>query len=118
LGGENCLRVTEKGEFGWTEIQVTAPSPLFEGLPGRFHSLSHHYDEVCTLPPGAEVLARSRDCEIQAFQLKDQPVFGIQFHPEKDTTEAEKTYRELKAKRRHDRFQNYAKARKLYDPKI
>jgi len=27
-------------------------------------------------------LAKSDSCEIQAFQYKDKPVWGLQFHPE------------------------------------
>lgn len=99
LGGNKCLGKGSRGEFGWTEIEVLTPNPLFQGLPKKFWSFSSHYEEVSALPPGMKILARSKDCAIQASQLGERPVYGIQFHPEKDLTDTTKSFNEWKSDR-------------------
>ncbi len=100
LGGKPVLRKGSEGEFGWTEIEVVSPSNLFRGLPARFWTFSSHYEEVSELPPGMKLLAQSKKCAIQASQLGDRPVFGIQFHPEKNLDDSKKSFREWKRERR------------------
>lgn len=87
IGGKTFVRRAEKGEFGWTKIQTTEDNPLFAGLPKEFYSFESHFDEVTALPPGLKNFARSETCPIQACQFRDLPIFGIQFHPEKDGTD-------------------------------
>ena len=41
-----------------------------------------HFDEVVRLPRECRVFASTPDCAVQAFQLEDLPVWGIQPHPE------------------------------------
>jgi glucosinolate gamma-glutamyl hydrolase len=43
--------------------------------------IEFHQDEVCELPPKAEVLARSDKTGVEMFRLGDQ-VLGVQGHPE------------------------------------
>jgi GMP synthase (glutamine-hydrolysing) len=100
LGGKNVLRKGHAGEFGWTEIEIVAPSPLFKGLPERFWSFSSHYEEVSEIPPGMKLLAQSKACAIQATQLEGRPVYGIQFHPEKDLGDTKKSLREWSLEKR------------------
>jgi GMP synthase-like glutamine amidotransferase len=71
---------------------VASQGPLFAGIPREFHSFSMHYDEVCELPRGTELLASSELCRIQAFAVHDAPAFGVQFHPERDLTGAGQTF--------------------------
>ncbi len=98
LGGIDFVRKSAVPELGWTEIEQTTPSKLFEGLPRKFYSFSIHKDEVSSLPPGTKSLAKSKDCEIQAFQLEGRPVFGIQFHPEKGLEDAVKILAQFEKK--------------------
>jgi GMP synthase (glutamine-hydrolysing) len=77
------VRRSARPEVGWHEVELTADGrtdPLLGFLPERFESLQYHYYEWL-LPPGAVALARSRVC-LQAFRLRDRPVWGVQFHPE------------------------------------
>jgi GMP synthase (glutamine-hydrolysing) len=77
------VRPSARPEVGWHEVELTADGrndPLLGFLPERFESLQYHYYEWL-LPPGAVALARSRVC-LQAFRLRDRPVWGVQFHPE------------------------------------
>jgi GMP synthase-like glutamine amidotransferase len=70
-------------EVGWYEVELTpdgAADPLLGFLPAHFESLQYHSYEWL-LPPGAVALARSAVC-LQAFKLRDRPVWGVQFHPE------------------------------------
>ena len=89
LGGIQCVKDQSTAEFGWTQIEIVNPSPLFTGLKNPFTTFSWHRDEVIQLPPGTKLLARSKLSGIQAFQWGELPVFGIQFHPEKSLASAE-----------------------------
>lgn len=91
LGGEKHLRASSTPEYGWTEIELLEDSTLFEGLPRRFHTYSWHREEACSVPEGMKILARSQNCPVQAVQLEGKPAFGIQFHPEKELEDAERS---------------------------
>jgi GMP synthase-like glutamine amidotransferase len=41
------------------------------------------------------ILASSKHCRVQAFQLKEKPVWGIQIHPEIEVSSARKLLRTL-----------------------
>ena len=80
LAGPAHVRKAAKEEFGFLRFQL-APTPLFEGLPETLAMVSH-FDEVFDLPGEFRVLASSEDCAVHAFQYRDLPVWGVQFHPE------------------------------------
>jgi len=66
------------------QIILSAPSPLFAGLPdtfpaARYHSLAAAED---TMPDCLKVTARCEDGEIMAVEHTDFPIYGLQFHPE------------------------------------
>lgn len=69
-----------KPEFGWIQMDIK-PNPLFEGISNPVF-LNSHYDEVFDLPSEFIVLTGTSDCKIQAFQYKNKPIWGLQFHPE------------------------------------
>lgn len=118
LGGREILRKGQAGEFGWTEIEVVERAPLFEGLPDKFWSFSSHYEEVAELPKGVRLLARSAGCAIQSCRLEDLPIYGIQFHPEKDLPSADKSIAGWKKDDRRDRILHEKRGKKLYDPTV
>ncbi len=98
MGGLSAVRKGDRPEIGWTRIETDRENALFRGLPKTFYSFSSHFEEVSTVPQGAQLLAHSDACAIQAFQIGDAPIFGIQFHPEKSIEDAEyifKIYREM-----------------------
>ena len=76
-------------EFGWKALRIRAANPLFAGL-NRIVPIHSHYDEVFDLGPDFTVLASTADCEIQAAQYRDLPVWGVQFHPELGFKEGER----------------------------
>lgn len=118
LGGKSVLRKGPKGEFGWTKIQLIEPAPLFTGLADEFWSFSSHYEEIATLPKGMRHLAKSADCQIQACRLEDRPVYGIQFHPEKNLESTLDSIREWKKDGRASQILHENLGEKLYDPKV
>ena len=64
-------------------------SGVFAGLPSpivamRYHSLV--VDEQ-SLPPTLEITARTEDGTVMAFQHRELPIVGLQFHPESILTE-------------------------------
>jgi GMP synthase-like glutamine amidotransferase len=92
-GGREAVRRAPCSELGWTAIEWVGPSPLWEGLPPRFSCFVSHYDEVVPGTPGLEVLARSDRCAVHAFQVRDKPAFGVQFHPEMHPEECRRLVR-------------------------
>ncbi|WP_049928833.1 type 1 glutamine amidotransferase [Halopiger goleimassiliensis] len=75
-------------EVGYSDIERTADSRLFEGISTEFTAFTSHSDEVSELPPDATALAEN---EYSNHGFRKGHVFGVQFHPEYDT----KTAREL-----------------------
>ncbi len=71
-------------EIGVMDVQLTelgATGIFFDGLPERFKSLQWHSAEVLTMPAGAECLATSPDCPVQAMRWNTR-AFSMQFHLE------------------------------------
>jgi anthranilate/para-aminobenzoate synthase component II len=61
---------------------------LFDGLPrplevARYHSLVVDRD---TLPSSLRVTATTADGLVMAMQHRDDPLYGVQFHPESIAT--------------------------------
>lgn len=99
LAGKGYTRQSPTPEFGWTEIKLSESCPLFEGIsnPGSgFISMVSHYDEAFNLPADFHILATSSRCSIHAFQYRDLPVYGLQFHPEYHIEEADEIFNRKK----------------------
>lgn len=118
LGGNSAVRKAAQLEMGWSVIQQTAAHPLLEKLPKEFRTFSSHYDEVSTLPPEALVTASSELCKVQAFYLKDRPVYGLQFHPERNAEEGEATLQSHFRSKPREPVIGKGKSKALYDPRV
>jgi len=71
-------------EIGWHEVFLTPEgrgSFLFKNVPDTFITFHWHSDHF-SLPAGCTRLACSKPTANQSFICNDQPVVGIQFHPE------------------------------------
>lgn len=82
LGGS--VGKSQTPEIGVMDVQMTelgATGIFFDGLPEKFKSLQWHSAEVLTMPPGAECLATSPDCAVQAMRWNTR-AFSMQFHIE------------------------------------
>lgn len=92
-GGKKVLSESKTPEYGWIEIEIVSPHPLFKGLPKKFYTAASHREEVVEIPPEFRNSAKSKNCSIQAIENLTQPIFGIQFHPEKISAGAKKSNR-------------------------
>jgi len=70
------------GEFGRTELKVSDPGRLLEGLPEVQSCWMSHRDAVIEAPTGCRPLAASPASPVAAFEDTEHGVYGIQFHPE------------------------------------
>jgi GMP synthase (glutamine-hydrolysing) len=89
LGGEVS---PGRWEFGWLPVEVNEAGrsdPVIGSLGETFHAFLWHGDKVTRLPEGAVVLASTKRCPVQAFRLRDKPVWGLQFNPQYDPVIAE-----------------------------
>lgn len=86
FGGEAAPGKTP--EFGATEMIVTDPGDILEGVPERSIVWESHHDEVSRVPDDFKVLAHSTTCPVQVMRHNERPLFGMQFHPEVEHTEA------------------------------
>ncbi len=81
LAGDQVCRRAGTPEFGWKRLRSVVANPLFAGLD-RIVTIHSHYDEVRALGGDFNVLAATAECPVQAFQYRQLPVWGVQFHPE------------------------------------
>jgi len=81
LAGSEHVRRCASHEIGWFPIKITKESSLL-GKKRIIYAFSSHFDEVYNLGKNFSVLSTSEKCEIQAFQWKEKPVWGLQYHPE------------------------------------
>lgn len=94
LLGPDHVNRSDRPEVGWIPIQIEKESELL-GKPREAFTFSVHFDEVINLSDEFTVLASSKDCEVQAFQMKGRPVWGIQIHPEINVSNAQELLKNL-----------------------
>jgi GMP synthase-like glutamine amidotransferase len=88
--GGKVIRDLAHAEYGTVDVGVARESaeldwPVFFHAPSRFAAQAWHRDRIVRLPTGARAIAWSRDGRIlQAFKFIDEPIWGVQFHPERD----------------------------------
>lgn len=80
LCGNKSVKKSRSPEFGWKKMSLE-PNPIFRHITQPVF-LESRYDAVCTLDERFEIIASNEQLNIQAFQMKDRPVWGVQFHPE------------------------------------
>ncbi len=88
MGG--LVEASDKSEFGYAEVTLPNPCPLFDGIEDRINDSGtpildvwmSHGDKVVTLPPDFIISAATETAPIAAMSHVSKPFFGIQFHPE------------------------------------
>ncbi|CRV24610.1 anthranilate synthase component II [Streptococcus equi subsp. equi] len=82
LGGR--LRLAKRVMHGKQSIlERQAPAKLFQQLPKQLTVMRYHSIVVDDLPADFVITARDfEDNEIMAFEHRQLPLFGLQFHPE------------------------------------
>src|SRR5437879_987780 len=80
LGGR--VESAAVGEFGRSDLHVSEPGVLLEGLPREQTCWMSHRDTVFEAPPGFTALASSSCSPVAAVEEPARGIYGIQFHPE------------------------------------
>jgi len=84
FGGE-VIRAKQMMHGKTSQVEVDADTPIFKGLPGEFRATRYHSLTVnkANLPDMIIATSHSKDDEeIMSLQIKDRPIYGVQFHPE------------------------------------
>jgi len=84
FGGE-VVRAKNMMHGKTSKVKVIKDNVIFKNLPNEFTQTRYHSLTVKeeTLPSIVIPTARSLDDnEIMALQIKDKPIYGLQFHPE------------------------------------
>jgi GMP synthase (glutamine-hydrolysing) len=79
LGG--TIKKMDDVEVGWYKINHKGDG-LFHGTDSPMYVFQSHTEMVCSYPKGAECI--SWNSVKQGFQMKERPIYGVQFHPEID----------------------------------
>ncbi|UYZ60603.1 glutamine-hydrolyzing GMP synthase [Hymenobacter latericus] len=70
-------------EYGRARLADLRPeNPLMQGISPNSQVWMSHGDTIKTLPDNYHVIASTPEVRVAAFQIEDQPTYGIQFHPE------------------------------------
>lgn len=89
LGGS--VGPSKTPEIGVLDVQLTqdgASGVFLDGLPENFACLQWHSAEVTRMPPGAQVLATSPACAVQAMKWGPR-AHSLQFHVEVESDTVE-----------------------------
>lgn len=84
IGG--TVAPSEKREYGLIALTVKPDSVLFEGMEKEQTVLMSHTDQVVRLPKGFRATAGTPTCKIAAFEHPGEKIYGLQFHPEVEST--------------------------------
>lgn len=75
------------GGFADVEVELLENDGLFQGFDSELSTWASHADEVKELPQNFVRTARSDVCGIEAMRHQEEPIYGIQWHPEVSHTE-------------------------------
>ena len=77
---KNVCRKSSTPELGWRKVELVSNS-IFEGISNPVFYESH-LEEVFDLSDDFTIIASNPNCDIQGYQYKNLPIWGVQFHPE------------------------------------
>ncbi|CAA6804443.1 MAG: Anthranilate synthase, amidotransferase component (EC @ Para-aminobenzoate synthase, amidotransferase component (EC [uncultured Sulfurovum sp.] len=84
FGGE-VIRAKNMMHGKTSQVAIDKVTPIFKDLPNEFRATRYHSLTVNKDNLPNTVIATSHsmdDNEIMSLQIKDKPVYGVQFHPE------------------------------------
>ncbi len=84
-GGE--VKRADKREYGITIVIIDKPIGVLKGLDDKEKVWMSHGDTVYTLSQEYDILAHTENCPVAAFKHKEEPIYGLQWHPEVIHTE-------------------------------
>jgi len=84
FGGE-VIRAKNMMHGKTSQVAVDKETPIFKDLPKEFRATRYHSLTVNKENLPNNIIATSHsmdDDEIMSLQIKDKPIYGVQFHPE------------------------------------
>lgn len=70
-------------EYGRAHLETfDAENPLFKGITPKSQVWMSHGDTITAIPESFKVIASTDKVKIAAYQICDEKVWGVQFHPE------------------------------------
>ncbi len=84
FGGE-VIRAKNMMHGKTSQVEVNISTPIFNDIPNEFRATRYHSLTVNkeNLPDSIIATSHSKDDdEIMSLQIKDKPIYGVQFHPE------------------------------------
>lgn len=81
LEGANVSKADSQ-EYGRAQLTTSAKDDLFEGVFEISTVWMSHGDTITNLPENFQLTASTADVEVAAYHVKDEPTWGVQFHPE------------------------------------
>lgn len=70
-------------EYGRAQLTtVDSTDPLMKGIQTGSQIWMSHGDSITNLPDNFQRIAGTDDLDLAAFRIKDEPTWGVQFHPE------------------------------------
>ena len=84
FGGE-VVRAKQMMHGKTSQVEVEKDTPIFKDIPKEFRATRYHSLTVNKTNLPEHIIATSYskdDNEIMSLQIKDKPVYGVQFHPE------------------------------------
>jgi GMP synthase (glutamine-hydrolysing) len=70
-------------EYGRAKLQVIdTKNPLLANVPTESQVWMSHGDSITQLPTNATLIAKTNDYGVAAYEVKGEPTFCLQFHPE------------------------------------
>lgn len=89
MAGGRISSAEDSSEYGKTLLEVEE-SPLFSDVPASSICWMSHTDYVSEVPQGFSVIAHTANCPSAAIGNEAKKLYGVQFHPEVNHTEAGK----------------------------
>lgn len=70
-------------EYGRAHLaDIDGTNPLLKGVPKDTQVWMSHGDSITAIPPNFRIIASTGEVEMAAYQLENEKVWGVQFHPE------------------------------------
>ncbi|MGA2162823.1 MAG: GMP synthase subunit A [Methanoregula sp.] len=96
FGGE--VHPGKSGGYGFVEVSICDYDDILAGYPEKIPVWASHADEVCRVPEGFTLLARSGICEVEAIACPKRRIYGLQWHPEvSHTVDGKRVYENFDA---------------------
>ena len=78
-----CVEVCDTREYGRANLHYINPNnPLMRGLSPNTQVWMSHGDTILEVPDNFEIIASTADVKVAGFEIRNEKIWGIQFHPE------------------------------------